>query len=76
MPIKYDKLFKLMNERGLTTYRIRKEKIISESALQSLRLGKSVSIDTIEKLCEALNCQPCDIMEYIPEDFQDKNRNC
>lgn len=72
MPIKYDKLFELMNEKGLTTYRIRKEKIISESALQSLRAGKSVSIDTIERLCKALDVQPGDIMEYIPEDSQDK----
>ncbi len=72
MPIKYDKLFELMTEKGLTTYRIRKQKIISESALQNLRTGKSVSIDTIERLCKALDVQPGDIMEYIPEESHDK----
>lgn len=71
MPIKYEKLFELMNEKGLTTYRIRKEKIISESALQSLRTGKSVSMDTIDRLCKALDVQPGDILEYIPENKQD-----
>lgn len=68
MPINYDKLFALMEKKGLTTYRIRKEKIISEGALQNLREGKSVTMNTISALCQALNCQPGDIMEYIPED--------
>ena len=68
MPIEYDKLFSLMKEKGLTTYRIRKENIISQSALRSLKDGKSVTIETIEKLCKVLNAQPGDIMEYIPEE--------
>ena len=68
MPIKYDKLFALMKEKGLTTYRIRQDNIISQSALQSLREGESVTLDTIAALCKALNCQPGDILEYIEED--------
>lgn len=64
MPMKYEKLFALMKEKGLTTYRIRKENIISQSALTSLKAGKSVTTDTIAALCKALGCQPGDIMEY------------
>ena len=64
MPITYDKLFALMKQKGLTTYRIRKEKIITESSLQKLREGKPVSIETISKLCLALECQPGDILEF------------
>ena len=67
MPIKYDKLFSLMREKGLTTYRIRQENIISQSALTAIKNGKSVTIDTIAKLCKVLNCQPGDIMEYEEE---------
>ena len=67
MPMKYDKLFTLMKEKGLTTYRIRKEKIISEGTLQKLRENKPVTTDSIAALCEVLCCQPGDIMEYIPE---------
>ena len=65
MPMKYEKLFALMKEKGLTTYRIRKEKIVSENALTSMRAGKSVTTDTIAALCRALACQPGDIMEYV-----------
>ena len=67
MPMKYEKLFALMKENGLTTYRIRKEKIVSENALTSMRAGKSVTTDTIAALCKALACQPGDIMEYVDE---------
>ena len=56
-----------MKSKGITTYRIRQDKIISESALQSLREGKSVTVDTIAALCKALDCQPGDIMEYVED---------
>lgn len=76
MPLSYEKLFSLMKEKGLTTYKIRKENIISQSALTALKKGKSVTTDTIEKLCKALNCQPGDLMTYIEDNkenfFDDK----
>ena len=68
MPIKYNKLIALMKENGLTTYKIRKENIISQSALTAIKNGKSVTTDTIAQLCKALNCQPGDIMEYVEEE--------
>lgn len=67
MPIKYDKLFAMMKEKGLTTYRIRMENIISQSALTALKNGKSVTTDTIAKLCKVLQCQPGDILVYEEE---------
>lgn len=68
MPIKYEKLFALMKEKGLTTYKIRKEHIITETTLQKLREGKNVTTDSIAALCHALECQPGDIMEYVSDE--------
>ena len=65
--ISYAKLWNMMDEQGLTSYKIRKEKIISESALQNVRKGKGITTDAIASLCGALHCQPGDILEYIPE---------
>lgn len=65
--ILYDKLFALMKEKGVTTYRIRKENIISQSALTALQHGGNVTAETINKLCAALECQPGDIMEYVQD---------
>lgn len=72
MPIVFNKLMLLFKEKGYTTYKLRKDKIIGEATLQKLRSGKGI-IDTrtIEKLCKLLNCQPGDIMEYT-EDEEDK----
>ena len=65
MAISYQKAFDLMKETGVTTYRIRKEKIVSERTLQNLRGGKPVSTETIERLCLLMNCTPNDIMEIV-----------
>lgn len=64
MPMDYSKLFAIMKSRGLSTYRIRKDNILSQSTLQKLREGKSVTTDAIATLCKVLSCQPGDIMEY------------
>ncbi len=67
MPLCYNKLFQLLKQKGLKKYDLRKDKVISMSALESLRTGKHhVDTRTIEKLCAYLNCQPGDIMEYVP----------
>ena len=64
MSIRFEKAFELMKVRGLTTTRIRKEKIISEWTLQSMRNGKSITTDSVGALCAVLDCQPGDILYY------------
>ena len=68
MPIVYkiDILAKL-KEAGYNTNKIRKEKIMGEAMLQKIREGQKVSWATMETLCELLNCQPADLIEYIKE---------
>ena len=66
--ISYAKLLAMMQEKGLTTYKIRKEKIIAEGTLQNIRDGKGITTDSIAALCQALQCQPGDILEYIEDD--------
>ena len=56
-----------MKEKGLTTYKIRQNNIISQSALTALKSGKNVTTETIDKLCKALQCQPGDILEYVDD---------
>ena len=56
-----------LKEKGITTYMIRKEKIMSESTVQKLRSGKGLAWDNIETLCRLLACQPGDLLEYVPD---------
>lgn len=68
MPLVYDKLFALLKEKGLKKYDLRKDKVVGVSAVESMRTGVGhIDTRTIEHLCEYLDCQPGDIMEYIPE---------
>ncbi len=57
-----------LKEKGVSTYTLRKEKILSESTLQKLRRKQGVGWENIEALCILLECQPGDIIEYIPDD--------
>ena len=65
MPIiyKFDVLHEL-KKHGYNTNRLRKEKLLAEGVVQSLREGKAISFANLEKLCQLLNCQPGDIIEY------------
>ena len=69
MPICYNKLIELLKAKGYTTYKIRKENIMSQSAWQKIRTGTGdIDTRTIAKLCKILECQPGDIMEYVPDE--------
>lgn len=69
MPIiyKFDVISEL-KRRGYNTNKLRKEKLLAEGVIQSLREKKPISWANIEKLCKLLECQPGDIMEYVEED--------
>lgn len=69
MPMKYKiDVLSALKEQGVTTYKIRKEKLLSESTVQKLRANIGVSWENIETICRLLHCQPGDIMEYVPDD--------
>lgn len=56
-----------LKKKGITTYMIRRDKIMSESTVQKLRSGKGLAWDNIETLCRLLECQPGDLLEYVRE---------
>ena len=63
---KIDVLSELKNH-GFNTSRLRKDKLINESALQYIRQGKPVGPVPLDTLCRLLDCQPGDIMEWVPD---------
>lgn len=68
MPVKYRiDILPALKDAGYNTTRLRREKILSESTIQALRIGKMVSIENISRICSMLNCQPGDILEYVEE---------
>lgn len=56
-----------LKEAGYNTNRLRKEQLLSEGVIQSLRQGKYIALQNIDKICGLLDCQPADLLEYVKE---------
>lgn len=63
--IRYFRLWDLLERRGMKKNDLLA--VISAPTLIKLRKGRTVTTETIEKLCKFLQVQPQDIMEYIEE---------
>lgn len=60
-------LLQLLKDNGWSTYRLRKEKIISNGTIARIRNGQSLSTETIGTICMLCHCQPGDLMHYEEE---------
>ncbi len=67
MAISYAKLFELMKEKNIKKVDLRTTYKINPKTVDSLTKNKSVTVDTLMTLCEILDCQPGDIVEYVKE---------
>lgn len=56
--------------KGYNTNRIRKEKIFTETQLQQFRDDKLVTQNILNKVCTLLDCQPGDLIEYVPDETE------
>ena len=71
MPINYKiDVISALKNKGYSTYKIRKEKILGEATLQKIRNKEMISLDNIATICKILKCQPGDIMEYVSDDTE------
>lgn len=64
--IVYTPLWKTLKEKGMSTYTLRVKLNISGSTVQRLRRNMSVSTNTLDDLCELLDCSLSDIVEHVP----------
>lgn len=55
----------LLRENGYNTTRLRREKLLSEASIQSLRAGKMIGHIALDKVCELLEMQPGNIIKYV-----------
>ncbi len=58
------RLEELLEERGITLYRLAKDSGIAYENLRKLKNGDATRIyfETLDRLCEALKCDPCDLL--------------
>ena len=64
--ISYEPLFRTMKEKGITSYRLEKMGF-NRSTYYSIKVGNSISTNTVEQLCRLLQCRVEDIIEFIED---------
>lgn len=64
---KFDVL-EALREAGYNTTVLRREKLLGENAIQALREGRMIGINSLEKVCMLLDMQPGNIIKYVEEE--------
>ena len=57
-----------MEQKGVTTYKLREECGIDSKTVRRLRANDNMETKTLAKLCAVLNCRLEDIAEYVPDE--------
>ena len=66
--IVFDKLWSVMEKKGVSTYQLREKCGIDSKTIRRLRANDNMETKTLNKLCAALNCRLDDIAEYVPDE--------
>ena len=70
MPVCYNKLWKLLIDKGMNKTELRIQANVSTNVIAKLGKNKPVSLTTLEAICSALSCSIGDIVEFVGKDNQ------
>lgn len=65
--ITFDPLWQTMQEKKITVYRLINTYGLSRGTLNSLKHNKNVTLNTLNWLCEVLECDVTGVIKYIPD---------
>lgn len=75
MHFSYNKLWKLLIDRRINKKTLREMSGISATSVAKLGKGGNVNTDVLLRICNALNCDVGDIMEFVREEnFEEQER--
>lgn len=68
MPIEF-RLKEVLEEKERSAYSVALELGMSQTAMSKMKNGQTAGMrfETLASLCEVLNCQPGDLLVYVPE---------
>ncbi len=69
------KLNKVMKEKGVKLKDLAEKIGLTDANLSNIKTGKisAIRFSTLNSLCKELNCQPADILEYVPDENMETN---
>ena len=63
----FDRLWKTMEKKQISTYRLREQCGIDSKTIRRLKANENIETKTLSKLCSVLDCKLEDIAQYVPE---------
>lgn len=66
MGVSYKRLWKLLIDKDMKKRDLKEAAKLSPSLMSSLNQDKSVTVNTLSRICEVLNCRVEDVMEIVP----------
>ncbi len=67
MAVCYNKLFLLMTERKIRYTDLLSDAAISGNVMTRIKRNEYISMESLEKICSALNCKIDDILDFVEE---------
>lgn len=65
MAVRYDRLFHLLIDKKMTNAQLAEKAQVSANIISRVKKDQYISMESIEKICNALNCGLDDIMEFV-----------
>lgn len=64
----FDRLWDVMKERDISTYRLREMADLQSRTIKRLQNNLSVETKTLDRICKALDCELSDIAEFVKDE--------
>ena len=75
MRISYHRLLKLMIDKNMKKKDLQRLSGVSSATISKLGRNENVNTEILQKICAALNCDICDVMEFVPNTDKEENQN-
>ncbi len=63
--VSYEPLWKTMESKGITTYALIHRYGVNPRTVNNLKHNRGITVFTLERLCEILECAPNDILKFV-----------
>ena len=73
MGVSYKKLFHILIDKGMTNAELMEKGGFSANIITRLKRDNYVALDSIERICCALDCGVDDILEFVPDEKEDRH---
>lgn len=62
----FNPLWKMLIDRGMTREELRVALSLSPSTMAKMSKGENINLEILHRICTYFDCQPGDLIEYIP----------